>query len=305
MTAAATSSRRERTSTSARLKKAEKTFIIKTMLEGRYDKGRREEKRIVLGQLSDGLRSRFNRTWSVKKLQTMWSDFKSKTPGAVRRIKRDIRRSRHHRRTARLQEPARSSSSPPSSANITPRTSPDRSPPTGDSAEPVETPAAADETAAAAETAAPPTAQKHRGRSRKRRRRSRSVASSLSVEHRHNLRRASRSTAGRSTSTTPVDRTGNVSERVGQFEVQVQGLTSTLALWKSEYESGMQQQRAEFENRLQQLEAQFNQHVANMVQQREAAEAEAEVQRQRVLQYRQEAQQLHESFSQLAGKRRM
>ncbi|XP_068091356.1 uncharacterized protein [Hyperolius riggenbachi] len=101
----------------ARLIKPEKIYIIKKMLKGRYDDGSREKKRRLLTHLRGRLENKFQHIRSVKKLQTMWSDFKSKTPGAVQQVRRELRRSERRRRYQ--QEQAWSSSAPPPS--LTPK----------------------------------------------------------------------------------------------------------------------------------------------------------------------------------------
>ncbi|XP_068110942.1 trichoplein keratin filament-binding protein-like [Hyperolius riggenbachi] len=268
---------RSRTSASAasaaRLRKREKNLIIKTMLRGAYDKRKREEKRAILDQLQRDLETRYHRTWSVKKIQTMWSDFKSKTPCAVRRIKdqlRELDRSQARRR-------ARSASAPPSSRNIVDPTQEDpaaASPPADDEAGP--------------STSQRPRSSRQRGRRRcrqrgRRRSRSRSVASSISVRLRR--RRPRQLSSGRPESgAIETAESSELTARVAALEQQVQ------------------QQRVEYEARLQQLQAAFQQQIEQLQQQ---LEVQIEDQRQRILACREEGERLHEYFAQVAGKRRM
>ncbi|XP_068096441.1 myosin-10-like [Hyperolius riggenbachi] len=245
----------------------------KTMLRGAYDKRKREEKRAILDQLQRDLETRYHRTWSVKKIQTMWSDFKSKTPCAVRRIKdqlRELDRSQARRR-------ARSASAPPSSRNIVDPTQEDpaaASPPADDEAGP--------------SNSQRPRSSRQRGRRRcrqrgRRRSRSRSVASSISVRLRR--RRPRQLSSGRPESgAIETAESSEVTARVAALEQQVQ------------------QQRVEYEARLQQLQAAFQQQIEQLQQQ---LEAQIEDQRQRILACREEGERLHEYFAQVAGKRRM
>ncbi|XP_068127214.1 probable ATP-dependent RNA helicase DDX46 [Hyperolius riggenbachi] len=244
-----------------------------TMLRGAYDKRKREEKRAILDQLQRDLETRYHRTWSVKKIQTMWSDFKSKTPCAVRRIKdqlRELDRSQARRR-------ARSASAPPSSRNIVDPTQEDpaaASPPADDEAGP--------------SNSQRPRSSRQRGRRRcrqrgRRRSRSRSVASSISVRLRR--RRPRQLSSGRPESgAIETAESSEVTARVAALEQQVQ------------------QQRVEYEARLQQLQAAFQQQIEQLQQQ---LEAQIEDQRQRILACREEGERLHEYFAQVAGKRRM
>ncbi|XP_068090695.1 protein SON-like [Hyperolius riggenbachi] len=276
---------RSRSSNTRRLRKKEKTFIIKTMLRGGYDTAKRAAKREVMDRLLQVLQTTYHRTWSVKKIQTMWSDFKSKTPRAVAKIKSDLELDGSQRRRR-----SRRASAPPSSRQ---------------GLDPAAVPSPEDND----EEAGPSTSHRSRSRQRRGQRRARgrslSVASSISVRLRRRRRgrrqkSSSRPESGQSGTTVSSSHFEILAGQVSTLQQEVVVLTSTvqqLEQWKSEQQTTLQQQQADFEERLRQQEAAFRHQL---LQQRQEMEGQIEEQRQRILAFREEAGQLHDYFGQLA-----